>query len=96
MTLARQAMFTAAALLLAVPAMAQTSPASAFDTVEADYEVWLLRENPETATGLGVRDYDDRVSDPSIAAMDRRDNIRAFRRIDRVLSQMVEARHAAE
>lgn len=72
MTLARQATFTAAALLLAVPAMAQTSPASAFDTVEADYEAWLLRENPEAASMAGEDRYADRLSDLSLAAQDRR------------------------
>lgn len=40
--------------------------------MERDYEAWLLRENPEYATALGVRDYDDRVTDISLAAMDRR------------------------
>ena len=72
MTLARQAIFTAAALLLAVPATAQTSPASAFDTVEADYEAWLLRENPEAASMAGEDRYADRLSDLSLAAQDRR------------------------
>ncbi len=50
----------------------QASAAEDFAALQRDYEGWLLRENPEYATALGVRDYDDQVSDPSLAAADRR------------------------
>ena len=48
-------------------------------------EVWqdALREFPVFATGVGVRDYDDRVSDISLAAQDRR-TARAQEQLDRL------------
>jgi uncharacterized protein (DUF885 family) len=61
-----------ALILLAVSTPALAGPAEDLAAVESDYEAWLLRENPEYATALGVRDYDDRVTDISLAAMDRR------------------------
>ena len=50
---------------------AQTAQA-AYAALESDFESWLLRENPETATALGDHRFDDRISDLSLAAMDRR------------------------
>lgn len=55
-----------------VPAAAIAGPQEDYAAVEHDYEQWLLRESPEYATALGVRTWDDQLSDPSIAAMDRR------------------------
>jgi uncharacterized protein (DUF885 family) len=52
-------------------APAQT-PAQAYAALQSDFESWLLRENPETATALGDHRFDDRISDLSLAAMDRR------------------------
>ena len=81
-------------LVLAL-ALATASPAIA--TPEDDLgalmdEVWasFLRENPVMATRVGVRDYDDRLSDISLAANDRRaaesqvflDRLRAIPRDD--------------
>ncbi len=62
--------FAAAILWAAAPAKA--GPSEDFAGVQRDFEAMLLRENPEYATMLGVRDHDDRVSDVSLAAADRR------------------------
>ena len=74
------------ALLACIAAPALATPAEDYNAIQRDYESWLLRENPETASALGVRDYDDRVSDPSIAAMDRRagDAQRMLTRLDAI------------
>lgn len=61
-----------ALILLGASSPAVAGPAEDLATVERDFEAWLLRESPEYATALGVRDYDDRVTDISLAAMDRR------------------------
>jgi uncharacterized protein (DUF885 family) len=58
-----------AALLAAAPAAA--APGDEFKRLIDDYYAWLLRENPTYATALGVRDYDDRIEDLSLAARDR-------------------------
>ncbi|HYE26786.1 MAG TPA: DUF885 domain-containing protein [Allosphingosinicella sp.] len=65
----RFALLLGAALLAASPATA--APADDFRKLMDDYYAWLLRENPTYATSLGVRDYDDRIQDLSLAAMDR-------------------------
>lgn len=69
------------------------NPAQDFAAITRDYEAWLLRENPEYATALGVRSYDDQVSDPSLEAADRRaDNARAMiGRIDAIASDALSA-----
>ncbi|MEA3004242.1 MAG: hypothetical protein QOH81_3030 [Sphingomonadales bacterium] len=64
------AAFALALLAAAVPARA--APADDFHRLLADHYRWLLRENPVQATAFGVRDYDDRLDDPSLAAADRR------------------------
>ena len=64
-------MAIAAAVAMA-PVVATGAPADDFAALQSEYEAWLLREAPEYATALGVRDYDERVTDISIAAMDRR------------------------
>ena len=61
-----------AALMAIAPGAAFAAPAEEFAALQTDYEAWLLREAPEYSTALGVRDYDDRVTDISLAAMDRR------------------------
>jgi len=61
-----------AGLLLAGAAPAAAAPADDLNGLMADYYAWLLRENPVSATSLGVRDYDDRIDDLSLAAADRR------------------------
>jgi uncharacterized protein (DUF885 family) len=60
----------AAALAAAAPA--QAAPADDLAGLMADYYSWLLRESPVYATSLGVRDYDERIEDVSLAAADRR------------------------
>jgi uncharacterized protein (DUF885 family) len=58
-----------AALLAAAPAAA--APADDFKRLLDDHYAWLLRDSPTYATSLGVRDYDDRIEDLSLAARDR-------------------------
>jgi len=58
-----------AALLAAAPAAA--APADDFRRLLDDHYAWLLRESPTYATSLGMRDYDDRIEDISLAARDR-------------------------
>ena len=69
---ARAVTLLLAPLALAIASPALAGPAEDYAAVERDYEAWLLRENPEYATALGVRTYDNVVSDISLAAMDRR------------------------
>lgn len=57
-----------ALVALAAPAAADTLPA-----ILADHWAWLLRNNPLLATRVGVRTYDSKLGDPSLAAQDRRD-----------------------
>jgi uncharacterized protein (DUF885 family) len=66
----RLALAAAAALLAA--ASVRAAPADDFHRLLADHYQWLLRENPVQATALGIRTYDDRLEDPSLAADDRR------------------------
>jgi uncharacterized protein (DUF885 family) len=66
----RLTILAAAALACAAPALA--APADDFHRLLADHYSWLLRENPEAATALGVRDYDAQIHDISPAARDRR------------------------
>ncbi len=61
-----------AAALCAAASPATAAPADDFRRLLDDHYQWLLRENPETATTLGVRDHDDRLRDISPAARDRR------------------------
>ncbi len=58
-----------AVLMAAVPADA--APADDFKRLLDDHYAWLLRDSPTYATALGVRDHDDRIEDPSLAARDR-------------------------
>jgi uncharacterized protein (DUF885 family) len=61
-----------AAAILAFAAPASAAPADDLAKLMADFYAWELREDPVTATSLGVRDYDDRIQDISLAADDRR------------------------
>jgi uncharacterized protein (DUF885 family) len=62
-------LLTLFALAVASPVMA--SPSSDLNTVITDHWKWYLSANPVFATSLGVRDYDDRISDISLAEADR-------------------------
>jgi len=57
-----------AVLLAAAPAVA--TPVQ-FQALLADHWRWWLSENPTSATIVGVRDFDSKLEDLSIAAMDR-------------------------
>ena len=50
------------------PAEAQAASASVLQPILDDHWALVLEENPTFATTLGVRDYDDRLSDPSLGA----------------------------
>ena len=67
----RMTIILAAALSFAAPAAAQ-GPSEDFSRLLQDHYAWLLRNNPVQATALGVRDYDDRISDISPEARERR------------------------
>lgn len=84
--LSRIALGVLAALLALAPVAAVAGPNEDFDAIQREFDGWLLRENPEYATMLGVRDYDNAVTDSSIAAMDRRaaEAERLLARIDRI------------
>ncbi len=60
----------AAALAVATPAAA--GPTEDFKALTDDYWAFVMRENPTFASQLGIRDYDDRLGDISLAAEDRR------------------------
>ena len=59
----------AATLAFAVPAAA--TPSEDFQRLLAEHWQWVLRNDPITATRLGVRDHDDRLPDISLEASDR-------------------------
>jgi len=58
------------ALLLATPAMA--TPSEDLARLMDEHWQWTLEQSPTLATSVGDHRYDDRLGDPSIAAMDRR------------------------
>lgn len=64
-------MLTAGAPTLA-QSQTQAEAGATLSAIERDYEEWLLSESPEYASMIGVDRFADRLSDPSIAAMDRR------------------------
>jgi uncharacterized protein (DUF885 family) len=66
----RLALFAAAALAVAAPAAA--TPADDLHRLMDEHYRWLLRENPTSATALGVHDYDNAIRDISPEARDRR------------------------
>lgn len=53
------------------PARAQGTMSAVLQSVIDDHWAWVLSENPTFATSLGVRDYDDRLGDASLEAVDR-------------------------
>jgi uncharacterized protein (DUF885 family) len=55
-----------AAACAAAPALAQDS----LDAIIKDHWAWSLEQSPVFATSVGVRDYDDRLQDSSLAAYD--------------------------
>ena len=59
----------AIALLFSAPAAA--TPSTDLTSILTDHWAWFLKTNPVQATTLGVRDYDDRLGDISLAAQDR-------------------------
>jgi uncharacterized protein (DUF885 family) len=60
-----------AALLLASASPVIAAPSDDLKTVIADHWSWWLSVNPVVATTLGVHDFDDRIGEISLAAMDR-------------------------
>ncbi len=61
----------ALALLLTVSTPALAAPSDDLKAVIADHWAWFLKENPTAASSLSVRDYDDKLSDYSLAARDK-------------------------
>ncbi len=60
-------------LAIAVLAAFAAGPALAADSLDAvikDHWAWSLAQSPTFATSVGVRDYDDRLQDSSLAAYD--------------------------
>ncbi len=74
----------AAALASAMPAAA--APADDFRTLLDEHYRWLLSSAPTYATALGVRDYDDRISDlsPETRQRQRREAEAFLARVDRI------------
>ncbi|HZG10344.1 MAG TPA: DUF885 domain-containing protein [Allosphingosinicella sp.] len=68
--MARNLALILAAALASAPAAA--APADDFKALLDSHYRWLLSESPVYATALGVRDFDDRIEDISLAAQDRR------------------------
>ena len=64
-------MLLAAAVVVA-PAPAAAGPTEDFKALTGEYWAFMMRENPTFASQLGIRDYDDRLPDISLAAEDRR------------------------
>ena len=62
--------FVLAVLALLWAGAAVATPAQDFQALLADHWAWVLRNNPEFATQLGERAYDDRLSDLSLAHID--------------------------
>ncbi len=61
----------AAAASPVVASAAAADPAAALATLIDEAWAYDLSQSPTFATSLGVRDYDDRIGDPSLAAMDK-------------------------
>jgi uncharacterized protein (DUF885 family) len=60
-----------AALLLAAATPAAATPAEDLQRLLAEHWQWVLRNDPITATRLGVREYDKELPDISLDARDR-------------------------
>ena len=61
-----------AASLLAFATPVAAQPADDLAKLLADHWAWSLRESPQLASSVGVRDYDTELGDPSLAAEDAR------------------------
>ena len=66
----RHMLLAATMLGLATPALA--GPPEDFKALTDEYWAFVMREYPTFASSLGIHDYDDRLSDISLAAEDRR------------------------
>jgi uncharacterized protein (DUF885 family) len=66
----RHLLLAAASLLAAAPALA--GPTEDLKALTDDYWAFTMREYPTFASQLGIRDYDDKLPDVSLAAEDRR------------------------
>lgn len=64
-------MIAAALLASAAPVMA--TPSEDLAALLKDHWAWFLKNSPEYATSLGVRTYDDRLSDLTLAAADKQE-----------------------
>ena len=53
------------------PAVKTGSASDAFETLLTDHWNWQLESSPTFATSLGIRDFDDKLPDPSLAAYDK-------------------------
>lgn len=80
----RHALLATTAFALAAPVIA--GPPEEFKALTDDYWAFVIRENPTFASQLGVHDYDDKLSDISLAAEDRRAGAAAayLRRLDAI------------
>lgn len=78
----------ATAFLSIGAAFAGDGAPDSLDQVIRDHWSWTLEQSPTFATTLGVRDYDDRLGDPSLAAFDagiaaEREFLRRLEALDR-------------
>jgi uncharacterized protein (DUF885 family) len=62
----------ALALTMLAAAPAAATPQEDFRRLLEEHYAWLLRNDPVTATSLGVREHDREIEDYSLAAADRR------------------------
>lgn len=62
------AAMTAFAVLVFASASAGAAEGDSLDRIIGDHWAWTLEHNPTFATTLGVREFDDRLDDPSLAA----------------------------
>ncbi|WP_375204554.1 DUF885 domain-containing protein [Hyphococcus sp.] len=51
----------------------EESAPDTLDQIMEDHWAWVMKESPVFATSLGVRDYDDKLSDPSLEAEAKRE-----------------------
>jgi uncharacterized protein (DUF885 family) len=59
-------------LLLSSPVLAASAEPDALNRLITEEWTWQMRDDPETATNLGERGYDDRLTDRSPAAWEQR------------------------
>ena len=71
----RASLLVLAAVTAASPAFA--GPVEDFTAATEEYWAWQLAEFPTLASSVGVKDYDDRLAEVSLTAMDRRTAYRA-------------------